>query len=181
MILFNQSANSLKWGMSGVTYTCEPWGRVEVPDAHAAACERLGLPLKSTQVAPEVRAQRQIALAEQDTRADSFAAIRKEADAALALAQSEKDERERLAAELSRARGSLTNAAAEFEKLKQQLSDAKSDRETALEQSQQMSKRAADAEEKAIRLAAELKTIKDGASASKPPQQPQQNQGKHAR
>lgn len=176
-ILFNQSSHPLKWDMSAVSYSCEPWGRVEVPDELAQACVRMGLPLKATQIAPEVRAQRQIAQAEQDTRADSFAAIRKEADAAIALAKSEKEERERIATELGSARGALTEAAAVAEKLRQELRDAKADREAALKQADQMGKRAAEAEEKAIRLAAELKSLRESAAA---PQKQQHGQGKRA-
>lgn len=179
-ILFNQSAAPLQWDMSAVRYSCEPWGRVEVPDELAQACIRLGLPLSVTPIAPEVRAQRQIAQAEQDSKAESFANIRKEADAALAVAKSEKEERERLATELGSARGAIKDAAALAEKLRHEIADAKAGRDAALQQAEQMSKRAADSEEKAIRLAAELKAMRESPSAQKPQQQQVQGKRGHA-
>jgi hypothetical protein len=62
MLLFNQTNRALSWSFSGVKFACAAWESPvpDVPNEWVEACKRIGLPLSTTPVAPETRANKRV-------------------------------------------------------------------------------------------------------------------------
>ncbi len=78
MKLYNQTKNPLRWTISMTTYTCEPWGEVDIPDMFVEHCKVRGLPLGTVAVAPEVKAGVSLEAATDAARKDELVVLEKE-------------------------------------------------------------------------------------------------------
>jgi hypothetical protein len=84
MKLYNQTKNNLRWDLSLTTYTCQPYGEVEVPDMFVLHCKKRGLPLDVTPVAPEVKANKSLEAATEQAKKDEVFALQKQLAEAIA-------------------------------------------------------------------------------------------------
>ncbi len=95
MKLYNQTRNALRWDLSMTTYTCEPYGEVEVPDMFVMHCKKRGLPLDVTPVAPEIKANKSIEAATESAKNDEIVALQKTISEAVASEKVAKTELEK--------------------------------------------------------------------------------------
>ncbi|HEY3497131.1 MAG TPA: hypothetical protein VGK73_20675 [Polyangiaceae bacterium] len=156
MRLFNQTKNALAWSMGGQSFTCEPWGPVDIPDELVPAAKSRGLPLDVAAMAPEVRAQ--VRVADERAAADQapLLALKAQAENAQAGEREAKRELEAMSVELSRVRGELRAANETVESQRGQLQRVTADKEAAEQLMSAAEQKATAAEAKAIRAEALL-------------------------
>lgn len=160
MRLYNQTKKTLSWSMGVASFTCEPWGSVELSDDLAPFAMARGLPLDVSPVAPEQRAQQQIAEAVEAGKSDALRALRDQLDASKSAERAARDEIARLGVELSDARERATKAEEDARKLSGECSRLKADKQAAEELLAAEGVRATDAETRAIQAEALLSDAK---------------------
>lgn len=156
MRLFNQSKHQLGWSMGGQSFTCEPWGSVDVPEELVGAAKSRGLPLGPVQVAPEVRAH--VRIAEERAAADQapLLALRKEADEALAREKAAIAELERCQGDLARLNRDYRETNERIATLTDKLARAEADKAAAETLLSETSAQATASEARAIKAEALL-------------------------
>jgi chromosome segregation ATPase len=167
MRLYNQTKKNLSWSMGAATFACEAWGSVEIQDDLVPLVLSRGLPLDVAPVAPEQRAQAQIADAVEAGKSDALRALRDQAEDARAAERAARDEIARMSVELSEARERAKKAESAAEKLTGDLSRMKADKQAAEELLAAEGVRATDAETRAIRAEALLEDAKKPAEPTK--------------
>jgi regulator of replication initiation timing len=164
--LHNQSKQSLSWDMGGQTFTCEPWGSVDVPDAMVAGCRRRGLPLDSVPAAPEIRARVRMSDEVQAAQDADTKRMRDAIAAAEASARAAKEALEQAQLDLGAALEDGRKLKDENAKLRKEIASAKADKKAAEELIAETAKQATDSEERALRAEAELREL---TAKKKPP------------
>lgn len=170
MRLYNQTKKPLAWSMGDAKFSCEPWGSVEMADDIAPFAIGRGLPLDVAPVAPEQRAQAQIAEAVEAGKSDALRALRDQAEDAKAAERAARDELARMSVELSDARERASKAEEDSRKLAAEVTRLKADKQAAEELLAAEGVRATDAETRAIQAEALLSDSKK--SAEQPKQKP---------
>lgn len=156
MRLYNQTKKSLEWSMGAESFSCEAWGSVEISDELAPFAKARGLPLGVSPVAPEQRAQAQIAEAVEAGKGDALRALRDQLDESKASERAAREEIARLGVELSETRERARKSEALTEKLTGDLARLRADKQAAEELLSAEGVRATDAETRAIRAEALL-------------------------
>jgi hypothetical protein len=154
MLQFNQTKHALKWRMSGHTFTCEPWGSIDLEPWQAEACKRRGLPLGPAPVDPEVRATRRLAEEQEEASKGAFQALKREADEAKGAARASKEQLDATLVELDTERGKTRLLRDKVAKCEQRISELEADAKAAEQLIQETAKAAAQSEERAIKAEA---------------------------
>lgn len=156
MRLFNQTKNALSWSMGGVTYSCQPWGPVSVPDDLVGAVRSRGLPLGMAPVERETRAKVLIADEEAQARDAPLIQLRKQLEDAQDKAKAAEQELERMSAELSAVRDELRTEKAQVAELQEQALALKADKESAEALMSEQAQKAVEADAARIKAEAQV-------------------------
>ena len=127
MKLFNQTDKNLRWDLAGKTFSCEPYGSVEVEHELVEHIKTRGLPLGVSSVTPEAKADVSLKHASDAARKDEIAGLQKQLTVAVANEKSVNEELEKsLASNVSLAEekaGVSLELASVSEKYKQLVDD----------------------------------------------------------
>jgi hypothetical protein len=169
--LYNQTKSELRFTIGMQGFQCEPWGSLEMPSMFVVHCEKRGLPLGRTPVAPELRAHQRLQDEQESARSDDLVQLRKLLENAKAQA---KTNAEQLADEQA-AKGDALRRIAELEtalaKSQADLKASLADKKAAEDLLAETARNATNSEERALRAEAKLEAAQKPAKPKAAPEQ----------